>query len=389
MSVIPRELLEAIVDKIHDVESLKACSLAASTLRYSSQRRLLGALTIGAGICAPPYIHQLLTESPHIADYVTRLSIPILPAVMEFQSFPRILAKLQNVRECTMGERTRESQRFTIPPFVLDFLARPSLREVHLSGFQITTSELRHFLTTLSSLHLSFVVIKGGADPSFMHGSVGPAAAVLGSLSLGIGVGEIGEFLVQPANISCLAAVRRLSLYSAGDISTGSSGDRWTRPLIQFTSPTIEHLHLNCAYFPPPALPGLPALRTLKITFSGRINAASLSDIISRTADILPSLAAPQVSPALADIVIEQNLASFDTGTFDPLPYAPLISILDAAQAVYATPPSVRFLLSEYKETQYKFARFADTVQQGMPRAHGAGRLVVEACSGTGLKFRI
>ncbi|KAJ6470413.1 hypothetical protein C8R45DRAFT_1015559 [Mycena sanguinolenta] len=290
-----------------------------------------------------------------------------------------------------MGGRTRESQRYTIPPFVLDFLARPHLRELHLSHFRITASELWHCLTTLPSLHLSFVGIKGGADPYFVDSSVKPAAAVLESLFLGMRMREIGEFLVQPANISCLAAIRRLSLYPMGDIATGPFDGKWIGPFINVVSPTIEHLHLNCTYFPPPVLPGLPALRTLKITFSGRVSAASLPDIIPQTAGILPSLVAPHVSPALDDIVIEHNRASFDTGTFDPFPYAPLISVLDTALVVYAKPPFVHFLLSVYdEEPHFEFARFGDTVRHGMPRAHGAGRLVLEACrSETGLKFCI
>ncbi|KAJ7877778.1 hypothetical protein B0H13DRAFT_2346940 [Mycena leptocephala] len=60
MSFLPQELLDAIVNEVHDMETLKNCPLAGYTLREPRRQNY-------AAAC------KLLEESPHIAHYITRL----------------------------------------------------------------------------------------------------------------------------------------------------------------------------------------------------------------------------------------------------------------------------------------------------------------------------
>ncbi|KAJ7238816.1 hypothetical protein B0H12DRAFT_1075147 [Mycena haematopus] len=404
MSAIPPELLDAIVCEIYDVASLKVCSLVASTLRYSSQRILLSALTVEAEKCAA--LCQLLTESPHITSYVTRLTIRTLRTAMtspHIESFRQILAKLQNVRRCSLDGLWYHRCIYVSP------------------------SVLWHFLTTVPSLHLLSVKMMDGVNSVLTHVIV---PAVLDSLFLNAGTKDVGQWIAHPSNVSCLTALRHLSLRP--------SDDSWAETLMETASHTLEHIQFECSSialpldlvftllflsglknsqynvetfpmsfelthevlymfksnktmlrghnpiksrfvapgYPPAVLPHLPVLRTLKFTFSGQTITPAISEIISQTANILSSLAIPQMSPALADIMIQQHLAR--DGAFDPTPYFPLISLLDTALAAYPRPPSVHWLLA-MNDKENVFAHFADTVRRGMPKAHSTGRLVLEA----------
>ncbi|KAJ7266863.1 hypothetical protein B0H12DRAFT_1229995 [Mycena haematopus] len=305
----PPELIDAIICEIDDVESLKACSVVASSLRSRSQRILFSALTVKAENYAA--VFKLLTESPHIADYITNLIIMTLQhAVTCSDIFCQILAKLQNVRRCTLdGVRGRirmhcaRGRRIVppllIPPPVFDFLVRQPLRELSLICINLKT--------------------------------------------------YVGQHLVRPRYIPYLAALRHLSFRSPGD--------EGSRELIEVASRTLEHIYFDCSEHPPLNLPHLPALRTLQLTFFVQelfTSPANITmgrpEIISRAADILSSLVVPQVLPALADIKIEQHFA--EDGVFDPAPYGSLMALLDGALAAYPTAPSIHwFLLMNDNET--------------------------------------
>ncbi|KAJ7223741.1 hypothetical protein B0H12DRAFT_1150544 [Mycena haematopus] len=80
--------------------------------------------------------------------------------------------------------------------------------------------------------------------------------------------------------------------------------------------------------------------------------------------------------PALVDVKIEQHFAK--DGAFDAVPYAPLIALLEAALAAYPTAPRIHWFLF-MNDHQTLYTHFADTVRRGMPEAHSAGRLTLEA----------
>ncbi|KAF7340960.1 hypothetical protein MSAN_02081300 [Mycena sanguinolenta] len=97
MEFLPQELVQAIVQEIDDISSLKSCSLTGSIFRDASQRILLHSLTLERDV-QPAY--TLLTESPRIASYITHLSITLERVDVDNdslrQSLQYILAKLVN-----------------------------------------------------------------------------------------------------------------------------------------------------------------------------------------------------------------------------------------------------------------------------------------------------
>ncbi|KAJ7870671.1 hypothetical protein B0H13DRAFT_2350296 [Mycena leptocephala] len=100
---LPQELVHKIVCQL-DVRSLKACSLAGSPFRHTSQRILLRSITLDGSTRPSNCIaaHALLTESPRVAAYITRLTIflpskdTIAEEVEEVESLVQILSRLTN-----------------------------------------------------------------------------------------------------------------------------------------------------------------------------------------------------------------------------------------------------------------------------------------------------
>ncbi|KAF7340123.1 hypothetical protein MVEN_01930700 [Mycena venus] len=370
MLALPPELLDAIVVLVDDLESLKSCSLVASTLRYTSQRILIRSLTVQAKNYVQ--VGQLLIESPHIADYITHLSLKLHDlASLDIDTLHQVLAKLQNLRLCFLNgmwhssPRSSALRRSTIPPLVSDFLARQPPRALYLMAITISPALLWRFAAAVPTLHVYSVVIEEEPDPTVARAAV--SNSVLESLFLNSR--HVGEFFARPQNISCVAGLRHLS--AAGPF------DDWAPALIEAASRTLEHIQFDCTYDPsPPLLQRLPALRTVQFTFSGQITTETRAEYISHATPTLSSLATPEMSPALADVVIKQQFTS-RVGADDAVPYVPLMKMLDAALRAYAAAPCIRWILATRNE-ESRYAGFADSVRRGMPEAHGAGRLVLE-----------
>jgi hypothetical protein len=79
---LPAELIELVVDELDPADhgTLERLALTASTFRHSTQRVLLSSLTLKDG---PNYVAlaTLLSESLHVRDYATRLTIRFPPPV--------------------------------------------------------------------------------------------------------------------------------------------------------------------------------------------------------------------------------------------------------------------------------------------------------------------
>ncbi|KAJ6495354.1 hypothetical protein C8R45DRAFT_986903 [Mycena sanguinolenta] len=388
-AVIPPELIDAIISEVDDMDSLKACSLVASRLRSKCQRILYSTLTVQVDNCAA--LWKLLTDSPHLADYVTSLILKTLyPTTRgpDLEKLRQILVKLRNVSRCTLNGYWGRSPMHVapgnpvvppldIPPLVLGFLVLQPLRALSLSCVRIPTSVLWHLLTTAAELSLS-------SDSMLLHDVIPPTSTavktpVLRSLFLDSTVKDIGPYLVHPQSIWCLDTLRHFSFRTPGGA--------WAAQLIQTASRTLQYLHFNCLEHPLSNLPHLPALRTLQFTFAVQMSFRASDGfrttiarpaVISRTTDILSSVVFPETLPALAEIQINQRFAN--NKVFDPAPYIPLIALLETALASYPTPPRIRWFLLMYdQDTQY--TDFADAVRRGMPKAHSTGRLVMEACA--------
>ncbi|KAK7039728.1 hypothetical protein R3P38DRAFT_2695858 [Favolaschia claudopus] len=373
MLSLPVELYGAIVDHIDDVGCLKSCSLAASALRYPSQRLLFSSLCVDdknyVGLC------NLLYDSPHIAGFVIFLEIPALSYIMsksDIDPFQQILEKLTNVLRCFvdglwfLSPRSSVPQRSQIPDFLLDFFNRQPLRELSLRALTTTSAVVLHLATTIRKLQFTSLGIDDEFDCTEAVNSV--EKPVLTTLSLA-NAGYIGRLLTHPQNLSCLAALRNLSVASDRDCAA---------ELVAATSRTLEFIHFAClSSYPSLGPPEFPQLRQLRFTFDGQIIRQALEERVAEAMIVLSSLASLNTSPALREVHIRQQFSR--TGTFDPSPYESLFKLLDEALAIYPTPPRIRCtLFVSGHEEETLFRHFADTARYKMPRAQITNRLVVE-----------
>ncbi|KAJ6495351.1 hypothetical protein C8R45DRAFT_167961 [Mycena sanguinolenta] len=127
-------------------------------------------------------VFKLLTESPGIADSVTHLIIrPVHVALpsSDTEIFCEILAKLPNVRRCTLDGLWRRFPMHVlpgnpvippldIPELILDFLMRQPVHELFLICIRIPTSVFWRFLTTVPKLYLQESVVVQEEAPAPM-----------------------------------------------------------------------------------------------------------------------------------------------------------------------------------------------------------------------------
>jgi hypothetical protein len=138
MARVPQELIEAIVNGIVDANSLKSCALAASCFLPTSQRILLRSLALdGCDFRNFRALDTILAESPHVAEYATKLAIQfsMTEGFREPEVLRQIFRKLVNVREFTLRGQWNlcfwEDLTEAGPP-VLEFIQHQKLTELHV-----------------------------------------------------------------------------------------------------------------------------------------------------------------------------------------------------------------------------------------------------------------
>ncbi|KAJ7857560.1 hypothetical protein B0H13DRAFT_1158878 [Mycena leptocephala] len=263
MEFLPQELVDAIVCKIDDNPSLKACALAGRMFCERSQRIILQSLTLRSPHSNFGRVHALLEESPHIAAYITHLTIRLrwdTPAA-DIQSLQQILGKLENVRRCTIGGM---SFLFSLgyyhsPTFqsvLLDFLAHQPLRELYV---QFTNAPpaiiLRLFTIAPPMLFFSSVGVKAESEDPMLGAQKN--APKIDHLVLGQSTRKVHQLLTRPQLESYTQGLRRLSIFPHHDPSN---------KLLFRTAETLQYINFNLGpAIPTPDIPvpPLPLLRSV------------------------------------------------------------------------------------------------------------------------------
>ncbi|KAJ7495050.1 hypothetical protein FB451DRAFT_1387137 [Mycena latifolia] len=373
---LPQELIEAIITDVDDVESLKACSLAGSQFRLGSQRILLRLLTLKTHPMSvtPNYdaACRFLAESPHVAGHIThvRIQLPIFrPTSADVDKLQQVLDKLANVRHCIIaGEDPSFSGSWDdLSPAgalaVLDFFSRQPLRVlcVHFIS-EIPTAAFRQFVTAAPMLSLRFVSIQDGQAniPSPLSPAVPLDTLVIDNAANGCAQ------LARPEFRPCIVSLRRLSTPIHYE---------HTEDIILAVANTLQHLHFSCQVYstnfsvPLPQLPKVQSIEFAGVYHSG----------VWQCIDILSRFLVPTSSPALREITL--TLLPIRSASPDAVS-ASRLSPLDTAIMAHPTAPRMCWrasLAGSVATIQAQFADFVLAVQDGMPRAHAAGRLVVES----------
>ncbi|KAJ7861611.1 hypothetical protein B0H13DRAFT_1900451 [Mycena leptocephala] len=383
-----QELIDAIVEQVDGKKSLKACALAASSFRGASQRILLRSFTLkgsrayGAPGSRNPANHSavyaLLTESPHIAPYISDLKIvfPSAPTPPEeVDSLKRVLAKLTKVKRCIItGIYISKNHQGTgwgdlvkaLSSPLLDFISRQSLRELHIQCIILPLEVLLRLLMSAPTVSLYFAYLSKPSSRSKRSkkpAAIGnlPSAATLESLILAEdeGVSKVlagSDFAAYTANLRRLAVTMRTQS-SAAMISTAA--------------PTLEHLRIYChdaeVGMQLPAILSLPQLRSLDVAL--HLEQRDAPWFISTISDIFSAGSAS----------LEEVIVTYFSGSFkmpDALDYPSVLRKLEKLLLSRSTPPRIRWRV-ELSSKEF-FAQITSSMPQLMPKLHAAGKVVVE-----------
>ncbi|KAJ6567885.1 hypothetical protein DFH09DRAFT_1278069 [Mycena vulgaris] len=119
MPLLPQELIDLIVAEVKDIPSLKECSFVESMFRPPSQRILLRSLTLTTQGPETTWQHASSSQNFHIATCITRVKIQLQYLFhLHRRALSQVLATLGTAEE------------------LLDFMARPTLRELHTKSIK-------------------------------------------------------------------------------------------------------------------------------------------------------------------------------------------------------------------------------------------------------------
>ncbi|KAJ7735782.1 hypothetical protein B0H16DRAFT_1575344 [Mycena metata] len=132
MIPLPQELVDAIIDQVEDVPTVKCCALVSGSFISSAQRKLFRVVRVPVGRRKMTNYSHFLGESPHIASYIRDLTIGTHSD--EPTALIDILAVVQNVQRLVLHGTAKDNPGFT--PAVLNCLSRPTLERLHLRYMQ-------------------------------------------------------------------------------------------------------------------------------------------------------------------------------------------------------------------------------------------------------------
>ncbi|KAJ6532409.1 hypothetical protein B0H19DRAFT_1241827 [Mycena capillaripes] len=379
--LLPQELIDSIVDEVHDIPTLKSCALAGSPCLRSSQRILLASLTLSPGsdgtrIPANYSAAQMhLTESPHVASYVTQLTIQVSwhTSSAEVEDLLQVLNLLTRVRLCILdGRKTllhwgRELD-CRLADAIPSFLLRQPLHELIVdSVMQLPLSTLARFLRTAAAVSFLCVYLDQD-DPAELSGVRFSQASPLKRLSFSHGCDTVCKVLALPQFTCHLSGLRDLEIPIPYIHPDDVPGQR----LISYSAHTLERIGVRVGGNSPRPmrpLPHLPAL--LRLEFILPLPTFDVPWLVDTSLTFIHS------SPTLSELLI----------TFDPLPTpmpsgavalgrrGDLLADLDCALVEHPAGPSVTWRLELSADDETTLNKVVAVVLHAMPRMHDAGRL--------------
>ncbi|KAJ6546651.1 hypothetical protein DFH09DRAFT_1367191 [Mycena vulgaris] len=367
---IPPELIDAIVEEVDNIKSLKACSLVASNFRVMSQRILLCSVTLDDSYrWQYPALCTLLTESPHVAEYITGFTLRP-SSEYQFGDSQRLLAKLTNVRRFTIrgGYGYMWSQLGPVAEGILAFIQRQELAELQVTHVRDIP------LAVLARLVSSAPVLSFTEVTSLFF----PGVPVAPDLPVGVPIRELVlsncrrmcTTLASPEFAFCMTDLRKVGF------SPHSDEDH---EILSVAARTLEHVRFQrlCVLKPVndtpiPPLPRLVALRSLALAIHAVHHMHWLiASITSISASHLP---------ALQEIYVTY---SANDRAFQP-PYFPVETMvaLDGVLAAFPDSPYIRWRIefewADEGQHATNFANFVRFVELRLPAVRAAGRLTVE-----------
>ncbi|KAJ7486588.1 hypothetical protein FB451DRAFT_1553874 [Mycena latifolia] len=383
--MIPQELVEAIMGEVDDYESLKSCSLVASTFCEPSQRILFRSLTLDSG--DPDHRRRedpsnyrevcgLLTESPHIGPYKNfTIRLPSDRRALAGID-TQVLAKLKRVRHCTITISFICCISWTglhpeLSSALFAFISGQKFCSLTVRGLDnIPDAVLLSLITAAPRLWFNSIHVYEDSDTHSNHlilpSSINSPS--IDRLILSDTTDNVCTFFQSAAHrtkLSWLSVPLEIHL-------------RW----LPEAASTLEHFRLECF------------LTASKTSFRvGSFHFPTFSSL--RSFEIAMSFYFRNYRPhrwwldAVSQILLSANPSTFETiiisyvndGTFplispspDPV-YDPLLMELEQLLLAHPAAPCLQWWIAE-EDGKTDFTGLDIVVREKMPRLHAAGRVV-------------
>ncbi|KAJ7134025.1 hypothetical protein C8R43DRAFT_1022216 [Mycena crocata] len=358
--MIPQELVEVIVDEVHDESSLKACALVSSCFLSASQRNLFRSLTLDTGR-TPEWCNRL-AESPHIALHISALAIQLDHLFIDgAPGLEELLDKLDNVRRCTIRGSSTHTWKamITVTQPLLKFIQRQIFSELHLLYIlELPRSTLAFLLSSAARLSFYYVTV----DPQ-NTGTVHPPPRTQNpkTVLLADDAEKLLDIFTSPEFLPHVANLRQLGLSPFHDEKYNAV----------FASATmLERIRFNCRFncivFP---LPTHPTLRFVDIIINLGLDSRLLQSFIT----LLDS-----ASISLVEISVTFN-AGYSTSRTPLQP--PTMAALSAMLPGNRTDlPRIRWRIP-VEIGAAALRDFTPAMQLALPAWHAQGKLVFEQYS--------
>ncbi|KAF7291309.1 hypothetical protein MIND_01275000 [Mycena indigotica] len=388
-TTLPIELIDAVLDNMHDIPSMKALSLAAWSFVGPCQRRFMHTVGLSDANVLP--VLSLVRESPHVVKSVRRLHICpqqrvlVLPAKLE--AMVTLLNLLPPLDGCVIDGKSWGGGCFLwtdVPEEVASaigaLLSKSPGAVLHLHNISAWTLPSMPWLFQVRFLSFrsttSDPVRLSGVNATAHHGAQA-ANSLLRHLFLCPSSGSVAQSMTEsPAFTHIYQRLEHISCY------LGSH----TLRLIVLTTRTLRTLHLSMDNSLRGAnltasLPEFPVLQRLTIEpLTGQSADLGGVDVISRILN-------PKISPVLAECRV--IWARVQAGTDSETAAGPTIVTaspswhtrfvrITAALALHPATPQVTWVLQPALDVQVDADVFAERLRLDSSELDGNGRLGFE-----------
>ncbi|KAJ7359683.1 hypothetical protein DFH08DRAFT_952787 [Mycena albidolilacea] len=375
--LLPQELFDAIIDEIHDKETLKACALLSSAFLPPSQRNLFRKVQLGGhsrDISAP------LAEFPHLVSYIRDLTIYVWDTASNFAAVPAVLRSVQNIESLAVFGRAVNWNRlgYEASSALLDCLSRPSLRRLDLKHVEGVPTAFILAATAIPVVSFEYVHMDLGGGISDHLRNSAPASRIR-HLILNDGdpaVFAICDFLLHPRkNPAYTQQIERLEIRI--DQHSVSQFER----IMGACAATLKCLAVDATDLI--RLPLLPSVLEVEIkVFIGDNRRLPLffSSNLSQVASSLPLVETITLVFVVAPLPPEVRWPNVA-----PLPiFGP--SFMDRTQLLHLRQVHCKLLRREHYSGDMRavFDRFVPAMESRMPGLQGTGILKCSLAEGCG-----
>ncbi|KAJ7060934.1 hypothetical protein C8F01DRAFT_1083875 [Mycena amicta] len=324
MPELPQEILEAILDHVHDRDTLRSCALVASCFLTRSQQRLFRSMDSMRISRDRPHrppkqqrqtISSIFIVAPHLALYVRDLTVELSVHEDESAALDVILSAVQNLHGFAVNGQYTDWSNIAggTARRIVECLKLPSLQQVRWQLLICVPLSVMETLLAVPivSLDIVHMLRQDAIEPN--ERTVVPKLRDLSFMRDG---GTISRFLLNPRNREYLRALKRMEIRleaydeqcvvleaCATTLETSSGLVRFqyfsshpmifrtaASPLIRIASlPSVRSIELTIFFVGNPQLPN--TLLTIAESLESFLNLTTLS--FTRTSALTNSPTAP------------------------------------------------------------------------------------------------